>query len=129
MRTGVRLPAVGRKPRPTKAVLARSGQVLVDGLEIPRTFMGRGIGLMFRRRLEAGRGMLIDPCNGIHMFFMNFPIDAVFLDKKLRVLKVYPSLGIWRVVPLVWGARCVLELPAGTVSGLGLEKGEQIELR
>jgi uncharacterized membrane protein (UPF0127 family) len=106
----------------------RSGRVLAEGLEVPRTFLGRGLGLMFRRKLEAGRGMLIRPCNGIHMFFMNFAIDAVFLDKQCRVKRVYPNLGRWRVVPLVMGAHSVVELPAGTVSGLDLAPGELLEL-
>ena len=56
-----------------RAVHERTGKVLAEELEFPRTFFGRGIGLMFRRTLEPGRGMWINPCNGIHMMFMNFP--------------------------------------------------------
>jgi uncharacterized membrane protein (UPF0127 family) len=107
----------------------RSGRVLAEQLEVPRSFFGRGLGLMFRRRLESGHGMLIRPCNGIHMFFMNFAIDAVFLDRNDRVRRVYPKLGRWRVVPLVLGAHCVVELPAGTLDGLQLERGEQLQLQ
>ena len=81
---------------------------------------------MFRRRLEPGAGMWINPCNGIHMFFMNFALDVVFLDRQDRVKKVYQRLGRWRVVPLVWGAHSVLELPAGSLQALGLERGEQL---
>ena len=83
---------------------------------------------MFRSRLDPGRGMLIRPCNGIHMFFMRFPIDAVFLDRHDRVRRVYPGLRPWRVVPLVLGAKAVVELPAGTLEGLSLEKGEQLAI-
>ena len=100
--------------------------MLADRLEVPRTFFGRGLGLMFRKRFEQGQGMLIRPCNGIHMFFMNFPIDAVFLDRVGRVKRVYPRLGRWRVVPLVMGASSVVELPAGTVTELALQPGEQL---
>jgi uncharacterized membrane protein (UPF0127 family) len=89
---------------------------------------GRGWGLMFRARLDAGGGMWITPCNGIHMWFMRFPIDAVFLDRQERVVKVYPRLRRWTMVPFVWGAHSVLELPAGTVDGLNLAKGEQLVL-
>ena len=57
--------------------------------------------------------MWINPCNGIHMMFMNFAIDAVFLDRKERVKKVYRKLPAWwGVVWFVWGAESVLELPA-----------------
>ncbi len=93
---------------------------------MPRTVVGRGVGLMFRRTLEPGRGMWIDPCNGIHMFFMRFAIDAVFLDREDRVRKVYRNLKPWRAVPLVLGAHGVVELPAGAVEGLELPRGEQL---
>jgi uncharacterized membrane protein (UPF0127 family) len=106
----------------------RSGRVLAARLLVPRTFIGRGVGLMFRRRLEVDTGMWIAPCNGIHMFFMRFPIDAVFLDKQRRVVKVYPRLGRWRIVPLVLGAHSVVELPAGTVDGLALDPGEELRI-
>ncbi len=110
-----------------RAVHQRSGAVLAEELEMPRTMFGRGVGLMFRKRLDPGRGMWINPCSGIHMMFMRFPIDAVFLDRVERVKKVYRNLPPWYGV--VWweiGARSVLELPPGSTSGLDLERGDQI---
>lgn len=107
----------------------RTGKVLAEELEVPATFLGRGIGLMFRRSLRPGTGMWINPCNGIHMMFMNFAIDAVFLDRSRQVKKVYPRLPAWYgVVWLEWGADSVLELPAGSTAGIGLEKGDQIAI-
>jgi uncharacterized membrane protein (UPF0127 family) len=114
-----------------RAVHERTGKVLADQLEVPRTFVGRGIGLMFRRRLDPGRGMWINPCEGgsIHMLFMRFAIDAVFLDRQERVKKVYPNLPAWYgVVWLVWGAQSVLELPAGSTAEIDLKQGDQILL-
>ena len=105
-----------------------SGRLLAERLEKPRTFIGRGVGLMFRRSLPAGHGMLIDPCNGIHMLFMRFPIDAVFLDRRDRVKRVYRRVAPWYgVVWIVWGAQKVVELPAGSLEGLELPAGEQME--
>jgi len=114
--------------RSFRLVHPRSGRVLAERLRVPRTFVGRGLGLMFRRELPAGEGMWIAPCNGIHMFFMRFAIDAVFLDRRLRVVRVRAGLRPWRVVPLVLRAHSVLELPDGTVAGLGLERGEQLSI-
>lgn len=106
----------------------QSGRVLAVQLERPRTFIGRGIGLMFRRELPDGSGMLIDPCKGIHMLFMRFAIDALFLDSRNRVRKVYRRLPPWiGVVWLVWGAEKVVELPAGSLDGLHLERGHQLQ--
>src|SRR5258708_6261163 len=109
------------------AVHERTGKVLAEELETPSTFFGRGLGLMFRSRLAAGRGMWLIPCNGIHMMFMNFAIDAVFLDSKERVKKVYRKLPAWYgIVVLEWGAHSVLELPPGSTSEIDLQQGDQI---
>jgi hypothetical protein len=114
-----------------RAVHARTGNVLAQELEVPRTFIGRGVGLMFRRTLEPGRGMWINPCEGgsIHMLFMRFPIDAVFLDSQERVKKVFVKLPPWYgVVWFVWGARSVLELPPGSTADLDLKPGDEIHI-
>jgi uncharacterized membrane protein (UPF0127 family) len=111
------------------ALHLKTGKLLAADLEVPRTFMGRGVGLMFRHTLPEGRGMWINPCNGIHMLFMNFAIDAVFLDKQHRVKKVYPRLPAWYgVVWIEWGADSVLELPAGSTAGLDLQPGDEISI-
>lgn len=62
----------------------------------------------------------------IHMCFMKFPIDAVFLDADGRVLRVLANLKPWRFSPWVPGARGVLELPAGRADKL-LSEGDVLE--
>jgi uncharacterized protein len=114
------------RDRPLRLVHPRSGRVLAERLEVPRTFVGRGLGLMFRRGLGAGEGMWITPCSGIHMFGMRFAIDAVFLDRRLRIVRLYEGLRPWRVVPLVLRAHSVVELPAGATAGLELQRGEPL---
>ncbi len=112
-----------------KATHVPSGKVLADQLEVQRSMLGRTAGLMFRRTLPPGAGMWIVPCNGIHMMFMNFAIDAVFLDRETRVKKVYPRLPAWwGVVWVEWGAHSVLELPAGSTAPLGLKPGDPITI-
>jgi hypothetical protein len=79
------------------------------------TFFPRLLGLMFRRDLPAGEGLLITRCNAIHTLFMRFPIDAAFLDRDGAVVRVVRDIKPWR--PFVWGGRRawqVLEIRAGT---------------
>ena len=105
----------------------RTGKVLADDLELATTLVALTAGLMFRRTLEPGRGLWLNPCNGIHMMFMRFPIDAVFLDSKERVRTVYRKLPRWYgIVWFVWGARSVLELPSGSTADIDLQRGDQI---
>ena len=78
--------------------------------EIAETFVERAKGLIGRRGLASGTGMLITKCNCIHTFFMRFAIDATFLDKSGKVVKVVKGIRPWR--PWVWGgwrAASVLE--------------------
>jgi uncharacterized protein len=110
-----------------RAVHERTGRVLAQDVETASSILARTAGLMFRHTLQPGRGMWIIPCNGIHMMFMNFPIDAVFLDSKERVKKVYRKLPPWwGVVWLEWGAHSVLELPPGSTSEIDLQRGDQV---
>jgi uncharacterized membrane protein (UPF0127 family) len=110
-----------------RAVHERTGKVLAEDLEMATSMIALTAGLMFRRTLEPGRGLWLNPCNGIHMMFMNFPIDAVFLDSRERVRKVYRKLPQWYgVVWFVWGARSVLELPAGSTANIDLQRDDQI---
>jgi uncharacterized membrane protein (UPF0127 family) len=111
------------------ATHVRTGKLLAEDLEVERSILGRTAGLMFRSSLPPGAGMWIVPCNGIHMMFMNFAIDAVFLDRANRVKKVYPRLHAWwGVVWIEWGAHSVLELPAGSTASLGLQPGDEISI-
>jgi uncharacterized membrane protein (UPF0127 family) len=84
-------------------------------------------GLLGRTSLEPGSGMLIDAAPSVHMFFMRFPIDVVFLDRDWTVLRVVHALKPWRVA----GARravAALELPAGTAAQAGLTGGDVLVL-
>ena len=81
--------------------------------EVAESVFERMRGLIGRTALASGKGMLITKCNCIHTFFMRFPIDATFLDKKGAVVKVVRNIRPWR--PWIWGgwrAASVLETAA-----------------
>ena len=94
------------------------------------------MGLMGRHSLAPGAGLWLPDSNGIHMMFMRFPIDALFLsrpdparDGARVVVAARERLPAWRgLVPLVRGAHGVLELPAGTIAESGTAVGDLVAL-
>jgi hypothetical protein len=85
-------------------------------------------GLLGRAGLEPGEGILLRPASSIHMWFMRFAIDAVFINKRQQVTKIAANLRPWRMVLWAFGARDCLELPAGTASATGTRAGDQLAL-
>jgi hypothetical protein len=108
-------------------VRTAEGTILCERCEIPESALGRARGLLGRDSLERGTGMLIDRAGSVHMFFMRFPIDVVFLDRDRTVVRIVSALKPWRVA----GARravAALELPAGTVAAAGVQEGDVLLL-
>lgn len=106
---------------------ATRSREVADRVERAESFVARAVGLLSRSGLGRGEGLWIEPCAQIHTFFMSFPIDAVFLDRDLKVLRVYEGLGPWRVSAWVRGARSVIELPSKAASGAVLA-GDRLEI-
>ena len=82
-------------------------------------------GLLGRRALAEGEGILLRPAGSIHTFFMRFAIDAVFLDRDLVVIGIEPSLGPWRTAGRR-GAKSVVELASGECERRGIEVGDAL---
>lgn len=99
----------------------------VDDLrvEVAATFLRRLVGLLGRRSLAPGTGLLLVPCSNIHTGFMRFEIDAVFVDREGTVLAVFPALRPWRAA-FARGAHACLELPGGEASRAGLVVGRRV---
>jgi uncharacterized membrane protein (UPF0127 family) len=84
-------------------------------------------GLLGRRELDPGEGLLLRPANSVHTAFMRFAIDVVFLDQDLMVLDVVEGVPPWRVKARR-GARAVLELRAGEAGRQGIRVGDALRL-
>jgi uncharacterized membrane protein (UPF0127 family) len=82
-------------------------------------------GLLGRRDLPNGEGILLKPASSVHMAFMRFAIDAVFLDRDLRVVKIAADLRPWKIAGSR-GAKAVLEISAGEASRRGLTVGDRL---
>jgi uncharacterized protein len=109
---------------------------LASDVEVADSLWAKFKGLMGRPALGPGAGLWLPDSNGIHMMFMRFPIDAVFLGRPdpgggagRAVVSVHRGLRAWTgLVPFVRGAHGVLELPVGVIESSGTQVGDLIEI-
>jgi uncharacterized membrane protein (UPF0127 family) len=90
------------------------------------SFVSRFLGLMFRKEYPASKALHLIPCNSIHMFFMRFPLDVVFLDKESRIIHTVEGIRPWRVIPYIKKAFSTLELTSGSIKKYSLEVGDKL---
>ena len=111
----------------------RSSDIASD-VEVADSLLAKFKGLMGRQALPAGAALWLPESNGIHMMFMRFPIDAVFLGRPdatgaRPVVSVHRALRAWTgLVPFVRGAHGVLELPVGAIDTSRTEVGDLVEI-
>ena len=103
------------------------GTLVCDRCVVADNPIRRLKGLLGRRSLPAGEGLLLRPTGAVHTSFMRFPIDVVFLDDDLVVVHVVDELRPWRAAARR-GARAVLELGAGERVRRGIRRGDRLAL-
>jgi len=99
---------------------------LARSVEVADSGPTRSKGLLGRKGLAPGEGMWIIPCESVHTFGMQFPIDLVYLDRKHRIRKVRNAVPPWRL-SACFSAHSVIELPAGTVRETQAQAGDLLE--
>ena len=99
---------------------------LASSLEVADRGPARAKGLLGRKGLDPGGGLWIIPCESVHTFGMQFPIDLIYLDRTLRVRKVRSSVPPWRISACLT-AHSIIELPSGTVRKTHTENGDTLE--
>ena len=102
------------------------GSVLASDCRVADSFLSRGLGLIPRSSLREGEGLRITKTSSITMWFMRFAIDAVFVDRAGRVVRVAERLAPWRTAVIARGAAEVVELPAGTAAETRTQAGDEI---
>jgi uncharacterized membrane protein (UPF0127 family) len=120
-----------KRPAELRALNQTRATVLCEHLEEAGGMTGKSRGLLGRDGLDAEAGMLfeagrLEPFMCMHMLFMRFAIDIVFLNRHGRVIRINPNLRPWRISSIVWGARMVLELSAGAAARSETQIGDQI---
>jgi uncharacterized membrane protein (UPF0127 family) len=108
------------------------GTVVSSEIELANSFLQMTLGLMFRKSIAPGYAMVFDMRReqyiGIHMAFVSFPIDLVYLDREKRIIDIKHRLRAW--IGLAYPkkpARYVIEIPAGAAGEHGLKEGDVLE--
>jgi uncharacterized membrane protein (UPF0127 family) len=103
------------------------GTELADRADIADTSATRQKGLLKHTGLAEGEGLWIVPCEGVHTFFMKFPIDVIFINKKRIVTKIRSNMLKSRIA-LSLSAHSTVELPVGMIEKSKTQVGDQLEL-
>lgn len=109
--------------------LCNRGSLLLDRLEVCVSGVERMRGLLGRRAMPPGAGMLLAPCLSIHTFFMKFPIDVLVLNRELCVLEVKRRLVPWRVFFGGFRAWGMVEVQSGWMPIDAVNPGDVLEVR
>jgi uncharacterized protein len=115
------------RPKNAVTLLAEGDQrrIVCECCIVADTPFTRMRGLLGRKQLPSGEGILLQPASSIHTAFMRFPIDVVFLDRELRVLDVRANWRPWRAVSCR-AAQSVLEMAAGEAELRGIRTGDRL---
>lgn len=111
-----------------KVQISYGNKILSNDILIADTLVTRLIGLMFKKQLIGAEGLLINPCNSIHTFFMRYSLDIIFLSSDNKVIKIIRNLKPWRMTWIYFRAKKTLELPAGKLPS-DVKEGDVLEVK
>jgi uncharacterized protein len=111
-----------------KIINKTNNNILADKATIANTAFSRMKGLLGRKEFPKGEALILDPCNSIHMLFMRFPIDVVFMDKNNRVVRAISSIKPFHFSPIYFKAKLAIELPVGTILSTSTRAGDDLSL-
>ncbi len=112
-----------------KVVNQTKNTVIAENAVLADTFLSRMVGLLKHERLDKGEGLVITHCNSIHMFFMRFAIDVIFLDKNDKVVGLVPNIPPNRLSKIYFSAVRAVEVPVGVIPATQTEVGDTITIQ
>jgi len=101
-------------------------QVITERVIKAQTFWERSKGLLGRDSLDPNTALWISQCPWIHTFFMRFTIDAVFVDRNLKVANIKKQILPNRITMPVLKANSVFEMAAGVAQEKNIHIGDQL---
>lgn len=101
---------------------------IADKVKIADNFITRTFGLIPRKSISDDEALVIKPCCSVHTFFMKFPIDILFVDRKNKIIALYENIPKNKILPVHWKAMYVIELKSEQISDKNIEKFDIIRI-
>lgn len=102
--------------------------LIAENVLVAKSFFARAKGLLGKKTLGPDEALVIPGCQAIHMVFMRFPIDVIFVDKKGLVAGLVPGIKPFCLSPIFFNAAFAIELKAGTIARTRTNKGDRLEM-
>lgn len=109
-----------------KVYNSSKNSIILEDAKVAENFFSRSVGLLSKKSLNKGEGLIIKPCCSVHTFFMRFNIDVLFINKKNEVIALYENVAPWRVLPIHPTSHYVIELKANEITNKNIEKGDSL---
>lgn len=111
-----------------KVYNSSKNNLIADDVKAAQNFFARSFGLLSRKSISDGEGLIIKPCCSIHTFFMKFSIDVLFIERNGNIIALYQNVQPWRILPIHLNSHYVIELASGTICAKNIEKGNLITI-
>jgi uncharacterized membrane protein (UPF0127 family) len=121
------LPLLRQPPGRFVLVNERTGLTVAAVLEIAFDSASRNRGLLGRSHLPREHALILAPSNVVHTFFMQFPIDLLFVARDGRALKVRCAVRPRRIAGSL-RAFAVIELAADSLQRSGTICGDRLSI-
>ena len=106
--------------------VTQNTSLMTEG-RVADTFFTRLQGLLGSKPLQSGEGLVLEGVKSIHTLFMTFPIDVIYVNPSLQVIKTEENMVPYKLGGYVRQAAYVLEMPIGTIEASKTQSGHQLE--
>lgn len=111
-----------------KIINKTKNTILAEDVIIADTLFKRIIGLLGKKGLKQDQALILRPCNSIHTFFMQFPIDVIFVDSDNKIVKAISNMRPFRISGIYFKACSAIELPAQTIEKTSTQRNDYLVL-
>lgn len=107
-----------------KLIHKKNRQIIAFDLKTAKSIRERVKGLIGQKDLRKGEAFFIPSCPSIHTFFMKFPIDVIFTDKKFQVVALFENVPSGKILFGGWKSQNAFEIKVGQIQAHKIKKGD-----